>query len=94
MIFGNQSVFARFLIQSDYQVDDAIKQFKEHIRWRKLKQINQILDNEEIDDEKIKLYMPNTFHFQDDRGRPMWVFQMGKLRLTDLLQSVSEVTLE
>ena len=54
MIFGNKTVFARFLIESDFQVSDAVQKFKEHINWRKIKHINQILDNEEIEEKKIK----------------------------------------
>ena len=48
-----------------------------------------VLDNEEIPTDKIKQCLPNTWHLCDKQNRPVWVFQVGFIKVSDLLNAVN-----
>jgi len=73
MIFCSEAAFLRFLIAADFNKDRAFSNFKAFIAWRKDKQVNQVLDNEEIPETKIKSLFPNTWYHTDKDNRPLWV---------------------
>lgn len=94
MYFCSETDFLRFLLAENFDCDQALLRFRDHVIWRRTARINQVIDNEEIPEDKIKQHIPNTFHFCDQSGRPLWLFQLGKMRLVELLQTVSELTLK
>ena len=77
--FANESTFVRFLVGADGDPDQAFELFKKFMTWRKQNNVDVILDNEEINEHKIKSVWPNTwFHHDAEFGRPVWIFQLSE----------------
>lgn len=75
---------------ADSDADKAILNFKEHLEWRRAMNVNMLLDSEEVREDQIRSYFPNTFHHADTEGRPLWLIQLGTAKLSELFQACSK----
>lgn len=81
LIFNTEGSIARFLVGNDFNVTEAYDQLRAHLRWRKLNNVNQILEDEEVPTREIRKLLPNVWFNADSEGRPLWVISLGKLDL-------------
>lgn len=64
------------MLASGSETQLAFDKFAAFVDWRRKTRVDLILDNEEINEEKIKAALPNTWFFMDRDGRPCWYFQL------------------
>lgn len=51
--------------------------------------INQILEDEEVRASEIKQLLQNSWFNADPQGRPLWIFDLGRLDLEGLMLKVT-----
>lgn len=72
----------------------AMSQFREFLSWREKYHIDKVTEVELPELPQIKKFLPNGFHQTDKAGRPVWIVQLGSLKLQELLEVVKLDRLE
>ena len=93
MTFGS-STLVRFLAGAGFDTAKAMSQFKEFLSWREKYHIDKVTEVELPELPQIKKFLPNGFHQTDKSGRPVWIVQLGSLKLQELLEVVKLDRLE
>jgi hypothetical protein len=76
MIFKD-SVYARLLYSQDFNHSNALNQLKAWVKWRQVNKVDEILEQDFLQYESIKEFMPTGFHEVDRDGRPIFYLQLG-----------------
>jgi len=76
MIFKD-SVYARLLYSQDFIHSNALNQLKAWVKWRQVNKVDEILEQDFLQYESIKEFMPTGFHEVDCDGRPIFYLQLG-----------------
>mmetsp|Transcript_13548 Transcript_13548/g.13282 ORF Transcript_13548/g.13282 Transcript_13548/m.13282 type:complete len:174 (+) Transcript_13548:26-547(+) len=85
--------FARFLKANDFSPQKALAHFKEYLDWRQSSKIDNLMELEFNQFDKIKEFFPNGFHSVDKEGRPIFILQCGATKIKELLEVASADTL-
>ena len=83
----NEPLYARFLSANNFDVAKALSHFQEYLQWRKTSNIDKLLEVEINHVEKLKGYFPNGFFETDKWGRPLFILQVGSLKVKELLDA-------
>ncbi|XP_067673687.1 SEC14-like protein 5 isoform X1 [Haliotis asinina] len=79
----------RFLRARDFNVEKAREMLVHSLAWRKLHNIDRLLDTYEIP-PVIKKYYPGGWHYCDKEDRPLYILRMGQMDVKGLMKSVGE----
>lgn len=89
----HRSFYVRFLTGHNFDLKAATQQFGDYLTWRQQLQIDLILDHEFMQFGYIKELFPNGFHEIDNQGRPLFIIQMGMVKLNELLAVCNQETI-
>ncbi|XP_046579039.1 SEC14-like protein 1 [Haliotis rubra] len=76
----------RFLRARDFNVEKAREMLVHSLAWRKLHNIDRLLDTYEIP-PVIKRYYPGGWHYCDKEDRPLYILRMGQMDVKGLMKS-------
>jgi len=82
------ATLARYLRANKWQVEPAVKQLKEYLKWRKDNNIDSITDNPMFPSrEMIRTIIPYAYHNTDKEGRPLYIEKTGMIATAALADS-------
>jgi hypothetical protein len=77
----------RFLRARKYDIALSTKMFTDYLQWRQEAQVDSIVQNFAFTEaEKMRQYYPQFYHKTDKMGRTVYIEQLGKLDVNELLQ--------
>lgn len=79
----------RFLRARDFSIDKAREMLIHSLAWRKLHNIDRLLETYKTP-EIIEQYYPGGWHYFDREGRPLYVLRLGQMDVKGLIRSVGE----
>ncbi|XP_076458817.1 SEC14-like protein 1 isoform X2 [Babylonia areolata] len=79
----------RFLRARDFHIEKAREMLVHSLAWRKLHNIDRLLETYTCPDI-IEKYYPGGWHYFDREGRPLYVLRLGQMDVKGLMRSVGE----
>lgn len=79
----------RFLRARDYNIERAREMLVHSMAWRKLHNIDQLLESYQPC-EVLDQYYSGGWHYCDKDGRPLYVLKLGQMDVKGLIRSVGE----
>ncbi|XP_012937593.1 SEC14-like protein 1 [Aplysia californica] len=79
----------RFLRAREFNVEKAREMLVHSLAWRKLHNIDRILDGYKPP-EILEKYYPGGWHYCDIDGRPLYILKLGQMDVKGLMRSVGE----
>ncbi|XP_059157139.1 SEC14-like protein 1 [Physella acuta] len=79
----------RFLRAREFNVEKAREMLVHSLAWRKLHNIDKILDGYKPP-EVLETYYPGGWHYCDREGRPLYIIKLGQMDVKGLMRSVGE----
>ncbi|CAG5123336.1 unnamed protein product, partial [Candidula unifasciata] len=79
----------RFLRAREFNVEKAREMLVHSLAWRKLHNIDRILDGYKPPDV-LEKYYPGGWHYCDKEGRPLYIIKLGQMDVKGLMRSVGE----
>ncbi|XP_014770135.1 SEC14-like protein 5 isoform X1 [Octopus bimaculoides] len=81
----------RFLRARQFNIEKAREMLVHSLAWRKLHNIDHLLDNYRPS-QVIQKYYPGGWHFSDNDGRPIYILRLGQMDVKGLMKAVGEET--
>ncbi|XP_076455450.1 SEC14-like protein 1 [Babylonia areolata] len=79
----------RFLQARDFNIEKAREMLVHSLAWRKLHDIDRLLDVYTTPDV-METYYPGGWHHHDREGRPLYILRLGQMDVKGLMRSVGE----
>ncbi|ESP04007.1 hypothetical protein LOTGIDRAFT_212187 [Lottia gigantea] len=79
----------RFLRARDFNIDKAREMLVHSMAWRKLHNIDNLLDTY-TPSPAMQSYYPGGWHYSDKEGRPLYILRLGQMDVKGLMKSAGE----
>ncbi|KAL4491767.1 hypothetical protein ABPG72_006022 [Tetrahymena utriculariae] len=86
--------FLKFLNARDGSINDSCQMFIDFLQWRINNQVESINEFQFQEYDQVQSVYPHGFHGYDNEGRPIWIENLGKLKLKELMTVTNEERLK
>ncbi|KAL4444536.1 hypothetical protein ABPG74_016829 [Tetrahymena malaccensis] len=86
--------FLKFLNARDGSINDSCQMFVDFLQWRIDNQVENINEFQFQEYDQVQNVYPHGFHGFDNEGRPIWIENLGKLKLKELMAVTNEQRLK